>query len=119
MASAFNMQEISYALEKFAEFIHRSGSGAIPGYADTASKVIVDSLRAFERKLRAHGTPADEIDYDLGPAIDAACQLQSYVTGDKTDIANRQAARVYLGFLEARIEELRKREQDLDSEQRN
>ena len=115
MASTFDMPKIRYALEKLGDFIHGSGSGAdVPGWADTNSKVIVDGLHAFEEKLRMHGTPADEIDHDLGPAIYAACQLQSYVTRDKSEIVSQTAARLYLDFLEARIKKLRRLEQDLD-----
>ena len=62
-----------------------------------------------------HGTPADEIDHDLGPAIYAACQFQSYVTRDKSEIVNQIAAGLYLDFLEARIGNLRRLEQDLNS----
>jgi hypothetical protein len=116
MASVFNMQEIGYALEKIGDFIRRSGSGALPGYANAGiTAVIVESLRACEEKLRAHHTPKDVIAYHLGPAIYAACQLQSHVTGDKSDIPNRDAAEVYRGFLKARIEELHHMEQGLDS----
>ena len=116
MASVFDIEKIQYALEKIGDFIRGSGSGAVPGYANVGITAdIVESLCAFEEKLRVHHTPADEIDHDLGPAIYAACQLQSYVTGDKNDIANRMAARVYLDFLGARIDKLRQLEQDLDS----
>jgi hypothetical protein len=115
MASVFDEQQIGHALEKFADFIKDSGSGAeIPGWADTASKVIIDSLRAFEEKLQAHHVPPDEREYHLGPAVYAICELQAFVRGDKSDVANRMAARVYRDFLTARIEELRKMEQDLD-----
>jgi hypothetical protein len=115
MASVFDQQEIGYALEKFGDFIKGSGSGAdVPGWADTGSKVIIDSLRAYEEKLQAHRVPPDEREYHLGPAIYAICELQAFVTGDKSDIANRKAARVYLDFLVARIEKLRQLEQDLD-----
>jgi len=100
MASVFDEQQIGYALEKFADFIKDSGSGAeIPGWADTASKVIIDSLRAFEEKLQAHHVPPDEREYHLGPAVYAICELQAFVTGDKSDIANGKAARVYRDFL--------------------
>ena len=116
MASVFDMQQIQYALEKFGDFINGSGPGHdVSGWADVGAKVMVEGLRAFEEKLRAHGTRADEIEHDLGPAIYAACQLQSYVTGDKSDIANQNEARVYRDFLGAKIEELYQLEQELDS----
>ena len=44
----------------------------------------------------------------------AACQFQAYVTGDKSDIANQNAALLYRDFLEAKIEKLHLREQDMD-----
>ena len=114
MASVFNMQKMHYALEKFSDFIRGSGSGALSAYAATYATAVIDSLRAFEEKLRAQDT-ADDIDYYLGTAIYAACQFQSYITGDKSDIANQNAALVYRDFLEAKIEKLHLLEQDMDS----
>ena len=115
MASVFNMQKMHYALEKFSDFIRGSGSGALSAYAATYATVVIDSLRAFEEKLLAHGTQADEIDFYLGTAIYTACQFQSYITGDKSDIVNQNAALVYRDFLEAKIEKLHLLEQDMDS----
>jgi hypothetical protein len=115
MASVFDEQKISYALEKFADFINGSGSEAvIPGWADAASKVIIDSLQAFEEKLQTHHVTPDEREYDVGIAIYAICELQAFVTGDRSDVGNLKAARVYRDFLAAKIEELRQMEQDLD-----
>lgn len=115
MGSVFDDQKISYALEKIGDFIRGSGSGAkIPGWSDTASKVIIDNLRAFEEKLRTHHVPEDEYAYHVGCAIYAACELQSWVTSDKSDIANRNAALVYRDFLAAKIKELRELERQLD-----
>ena len=115
MASVFDMRRMHYALEKFSDFIRGSGSGALSVYAAERATVVIDSLCAFEEKLQAHGTRADDIEFYLGTAIYAACQFQAYVTGDKSDIANQNAALVYRDFLEARIEKLHHLEQDLDS----
>ena len=115
MASVFKMQKMHYALEKFSDFIRGSGSGALSAYAALHATVVIDGLRAFEEKLRAHGTRADEIDFYLGTAIYAACQFQAYITGDKSDIASQNAALVYREFLEAKIERLHLLEQDMDS----
>jgi len=114
MASVFDEQKIGYALEKFADLINGSGSGAIPGWADEASKVIIDSLQAFEEKLQAHHATPDEREYDVGIAIYAICELQAFVMGDRSDVGNLKAARVYRDFLAAKIKELRQMEQDLD-----
>lgn len=72
MDSAFDNQKISYALENFGDFIRGSGSGAIPEWSDAASKVIIDSLRAFQEKLRSHGRSQDECAYELDAAMYAA-----------------------------------------------
>jgi hypothetical protein len=114
MASAFDDRAISYALEKIGDFIRNSGSGASLEWSDAATKVIVDNLRAFEKKLRARHVPEDECAYHMGSAIYAACELQSFVAGDKSDIANKSAATVYRVFLAAKITELRQWEQALD-----
>ena len=115
MASVFDMRRMHYALEKFSDFIRGSGSGALPEYTVMYATGVIDSLCAFEEKLQARGTSADDIEFYLGTAIYAACQFQAYVTGDKSDIANQNAALVYRDFLEARIEKLHHLEQDLDS----
>jgi hypothetical protein len=113
MALIFDDSKVSYALEKFADFINHSGSGhQIPGWADAASKVIIDSLRAFEEKLRVNGTSSEVIEYHVAPAIYAVCELQGFVTNDKTDIPNSKAARVYRDFLAGRIEQLREMENE-------
>lgn len=115
MASVFDQQKIGYALEKFADFINGSGSGSVsPGWADAGSNVIIGSLRAFEEKLRAHDTLGLEIGFHVGTALYAICELQAYFAGDNSDIANLKAARVYLDFLAAKIDELREMEQALD-----
>jgi hypothetical protein len=113
MASVFDEPKISYALEKIGDFIHQSGSGALPQWSNTATKIIIDSLRAFGEKVGKSGVEPTEHDLDL--AIYAACELQAFVTGDKSDIANRSAASVYRGFLARKIEELRNVERELES----
>ena len=115
MASVFDMRRMHYALEKFSDFIRGSGSGALSVYAAERATVVIDSLCAFEEKLQAHGTRADDIEFYLGTAIYAACQFQAYVTGEKSDIANQNAAHVYRDFLEAKIQKLHLLEQDMDS----
>jgi hypothetical protein len=50
MASVFDEGQISYALEKIGDYIRESGSGANPEWSDTATKIIIDSLRAFAEK---------------------------------------------------------------------
>ena len=115
MASVFKMQKMHYALEKFSDFIRGSGSGAQPAYTVIYAAGVIDSLCAFEEKLQAHGTRADDIESCVGTAMYAACQFQAYVTGDKSDIANQNAALLYRDFLEAKIERLHLLEQDMDS----
>jgi hypothetical protein len=113
MATVFDdrkMSEISSALEKFADFINDSDSGAVPAWTDAASKIIIGSLRDFEAKLRERDTYSGEIEYEVGTATYAICELQSFVTGEKSDIANRKAARVYRDFLAWKIENLRRLE---------
>jgi hypothetical protein len=112
----FNQQQISYALEKFVDFINRSGSGYdVPGWSDAASKVIIDSLRAFDEKLKAQNMKPDVREYQVEPAIYAICELQAFIAGDQSDVANRKAARIYRDFLAGRIEELRQMKQELES----
>lgn len=116
MASVFDAEKIDYALEKLGDFINKSGTGfEVPEWANTASKSIIDSLRAFEHKMRAGGCSESMIDNDLGIAIYAVCELQSYVTGERGDIPkNQKAARIYRDFLAAKIEGLRRLEHELD-----
>lgn len=114
MASVFDMRRMHYAIEKFSDFIRGSGSGAQSAYATIYATGVTDSLCAFEEKLQAHGTRPDDIEFYVGTAIYAACQFQAYVTGDKSDIANQNAALVYRDFLEAKIEKLHLLEQDMD-----
>jgi len=111
MASSFDAPKISYALEKFGDFIRGSGTGSLPVWSDAGSKVIIDCLRNFRELLCAHGS-ADEAEYLVDPAIYAACELQSFVTGDRSDIANRTAALVYRDFLEMRIAALQKMDEE-------
>ena len=115
MASVFNMQKMHYSLEKFSDFIRGSGSGAQSAYAVMHATGVIDSLCAFEEKLQAHGNRADDIEVYLGTAMYAASQFQAYIAGDKSDIANQNAALVYRDFLEAKIEKLHLLEQDMDS----
>jgi len=115
MAYVFDMRRMHYALEKFSDFIRGSGSGAQSAYATIYATGVIDSLCAFEEKLQAHGTRADDIEFYVGTAIYAACQFQAYITGDKSDIANQNAALVYRDFLETKIEKLHLLEQDMDS----
>ena len=115
MAPVFNMQKMHYAFEKFSDFIRGSGSGAQSAYAVIYATGVIDSLCAFEEKLQAHGTRPDDSEFYLGTAMYAACQFQAYVTGDKSDIANQNAALVYRDFLEAKIAKLHLLEQDMDS----
>lgn len=115
MASVFNMQKMHYALEKFIDFIRGSGSGAQSVYAAMHATAVIDSLSAFEEKLRAHGSRADDIEFYLGTPIYAACQFHAYVTGEKSDITNQNVALVYRDFLEAKIEKLHLLERDMDS----
>ena len=115
MASVLNMRRMHYALEKFTDFIRGSGSGAQSAYAAIYATGVIDSLCAFEEKLQAHGTPADDIEFYVGAALYAACQFQAYVTGNKSDIANQNVALVYRDFLETKIEKLHLLEQDMDS----
>jgi len=115
MASVFDMRRMHYALEKFSDFIRGSGSGAQSAYATIYATGVVDSLCAFEEKLQAHGTRTIDIEFYVGTAIYAASQFQAYITGDKSDIANQNAALVYRDFLETRIEKLHLLEQDMDS----
>ncbi len=69
---------------------------AIPSRLQLAQliQVIIDSFRAFEEKLQAHQASSDVCEYHLGPAIYAIWELQAFVIGDKSDIANWKAARV-------------------------
>lgn len=115
MASVFNMQKMHYALEKFSDFIRGSGSGAQSAYTVIYATGVIDSLCAFEEKLRARATKPDDIEFYLGTAMYAASQFQAYVTGDKSDITNQNAALVYRDFLEAKIAKLHLLEQDMDS----
>ena len=115
MASVFKMQKMHYALEKFSDFIRGSGSGAQSAYTVMYATGVIDSLCAFEEKLQAHGTRPDDIEFYLGTAMYAACQFQAYVTGDKSDITNQNAALVYRDFLAAKIEKLHLLELDMDS----
>lgn len=114
MAPVFNMQKMHYALEKFSDFIRGSGSGAQSAFASIYATAVVDSLSAFEEKLRAHGSRADDIEFYLGTPIYAACQFHAYVTGEKSDIANQNVALVYRDFLEAKIQKLHLLERDMD-----
>lgn len=112
MESVVDDGQISYALEKIGDFIRNSGTGAIPAYSDTATKIIIDSLLAFQEKAAKFGVTPDE--YDFENIKYAVCELQGFVTGDKSDVANRRAANVYLGFLGTKIEELREREREIE-----
>jgi hypothetical protein len=75
----------------------------------------IDSLQAFEAKLRDHNTETAVIEYHVEPALHAICELQAFVTGNRTEIPSRKAARIYIDFLDGRIEQLRKMELALDT----
>jgi hypothetical protein len=113
MASVFDDRQICYALEKIGDFVRDSGSGALPEWSDTATKIIIDSLLAFEEKAGKFGVAPNE--YDLDDIKYTICELQAFITGDKTDIASRRAANVYRSFLAEKIEELRQRERGFEN----
>lgn len=110
MASVFDEMQISYALEKIGDYVHNSGTGALPGYSDTAIKIILDSLLAFREKAEKLDVTPDE--YDLDAIQYTICELQAFITDDKSEIASRRAANVYYRFLACKIEDLRKLERE-------
>jgi hypothetical protein len=112
MASVFDNRNISYSLEKIADFINGSGSGVVAGFGSSAAKIIVEVLEQLETKMREHGL--DPGHSEMPTALHAARELQKYVNDQQSEIANRTEARIFLRSLRTDIGDLKQYEQDME-----
>jgi len=108
MSAAFP-KDIDHLLDRIDEYLHGTGTGAL-GAAPSAAKAIVEALDRLEEKLSFHDIEPDQT--EVPRALYAARELQKYVNGEKGNIQNLTAARVYLRALHSYLDEL----EELDGE---
>ena len=108
MNSAFP-KDLDHLLDRIDEYLHGTGTGAL-GAAPSAAKAIVEALDRLEEKLSFHDIEPDQT--EVPRALYAARELQKYVNGEKGNIQNLTAARVYLRALHSYLDEL----EELDGE---
>lgn len=113
MPSAFDGKNVSYAIEKIYDYIRRSGSGYDAGFASVGVRQIADVLIGLESKMRDAGMNPDES--EIPWANYAVQELQKYVDGHQSKIADQTGARIYTRALQAYLDSLRRFERDLDS----
>jgi predicted RNase H-like nuclease (RuvC/YqgF family) len=97
-------------LDRVDEYLHGTGPGAL-GAAPSAAKAIVEALDRLEEKLSFHDIEPDQT--EVPRALYAGRELQKYVDGEKGDIQNMTAARVYLRALRSYLDELKELDEDL------
>ncbi len=109
--SVFKAHNVAYAMEKIGDFFRGSGSGILAGWPETSAKIIVEALQELTLKLADAGmTPEATV---LPLAVYTACELQKYLRPERSDIPNRDAARVYYRCLRSLIRELSQTDQQI------
>ena len=102
--AVFKAHNVAYAIEKIGDFFRGTGSGILAGWPETSAKIIVEALQELNVKLASAGvTPEATV---LPMALYTARELQKYLKPDRSDIPNREAARVYYRCLRSLIREL-------------
>jgi hypothetical protein len=112
MASVFDGKNISYAFEKLGDHIRNSGSGV--AIAPNAARILVGALEESKIKIKKNNSDPEES--ELPSALYAARELEKYVNRKPSDIANSEAAQVYVTSLRADVAQMQKYENDMDAD---
>jgi hypothetical protein len=109
--AVFKAHNVTYAIEKIGDFFRGSGSGILAGWPETSAKIIVEALQELSIKLAGAGmTPEATV---LPMALYTARELQKYLKPERSDIPNRDAARVYYRCLRSLIRELSQTDKEI------
>ena len=96
--------DVAYAMEKIGDFFRGSGSGILAGWPETSAKLIVEALETLSANLSNAGVTPEAT--ALPMALYTARELRKYFKPERSDIPNRDAARVYYRCLRSLIREL-------------
>ena len=102
--AVFKAHNVTYAIEKIGDFFRGTGSGILAGWPETSAKIIVEALQELSVKLASAGFTPEAT--SLPMALYTARELQRYLKPERSDIANRDAARVYYRCLRSLLREL-------------
>lgn|GEM_PF-1382532 len=102
--AVFKAHNVTYAIEKIGDFFRGTGSGILAGWPETSAKIIVEALQELSGKLANAGFTPEAT--SLPMALYTARELQKYLKPERSDIPNREAARVYYRCLRSLIREL-------------
>lgn len=102
--AVFKAHNVVYAVEKIGDFFRGSGSGILAGWPETSAKIIVEALEALSANLSNAGVTPEAT--ELPMALYTARELRKYFKPQRSDIPNRDAARVYYRCLRSLIREL-------------
>lgn len=102
--AVFKAHNIAYAIEKIGDFFRGTGSGILAGWPETSAKIIVEALQELSLKLGSAGVTPEAT--SLPMALYTARELQKYLKPERSDIPNRDAARVYYRCLRSLLREL-------------
>lgn len=102
--SVFKAHNVAYAMEKIGDFFRGSGSGILAGWPETSAKIIVEALEELAENVRNAGMAVEATAIPM--ALYTARELQKYLRPERSDIPNRDAARVYYRCLRSLIREL-------------
>ncbi len=102
--AVFKAHNVAYAIEKIGDFFRGTGSGILAGWPETSAKIIVEALQELSVKLASVGATPEAT--SLPMALYTARELQKYLKPERSDIPNRDSARVYYRCLRSLIREL-------------
>jgi hypothetical protein len=103
-----------YCFEKIHDFSRHPTNEVVAALAEWAIETIVDYLGELESKIRLRGLNPDHSEFP--EAIHAALELQQYVKKQPCSITSEIEERIYVRSLQADLVELRRWEEQLDSE---
>jgi hypothetical protein len=98
-------------MEKIGDFFRGSGSGILAGWPETSAKIVVEALEALSANLCNAGVTPEAT--ALPMALYTARELRKYLRPERSDILNRDAARVYYRCLRSLIRELSQIDKDV------
>lgn len=110
-SSVFKAHNVAYAMEKIGDFFRGSGSGILPGWPETSAKIIVEALEELRVNLQSAGVTAEATALPL--ALYAARELQKFLKPERSDIPNREAARVFYRCLRSAMRELSQTDKEI------
>jgi hypothetical protein len=110
-SAVFKAHNVAYAMEKISDFFRGTGSGILAGWPGTSAKIIVEALEELGTTIGKAGMTAEAT--ALPMALYTARELQKYLKPERSDIPNREAARVYYRCLRSLIRELSQTDKEI------